>query len=132
MLPFLTCNTSSSLQAGTSEDADDGPPTPLATPRRTPMAVLRRSASSLKEKMVEFKVAFGTGTRPASDTSISRSHTGHNNAMSSRMRKAKEVAASIRRKLMPTRSNRGKPPVFPQVCAYNFGQQQSDDICLLG
>ena len=88
------------------------------------MAVLRRSASLLKEEVIEFKIALngkkGTGTRPACDTSISRSHTGHNNAMSSCMRKAKEVAASIS-KLMPTRSNRGKPPFFPQVLAYILG-----------
>ena len=135
MWPQLLCDPlsiklqCSFLQAGTSEDALDAhdPPFPPATPRKTPMAALRRSASSLKEKMAEFKVALrgkkGAGMLPACDMPISRSHIGHHDAMSGRKRKAKKVAASIRRKLIPTRSSRGKPQACLQPVHMSLGWQ---------
>ena len=97
------------MQAYTSKNAVDaeGPVNPAATPHRSPLASLRRSASLLKEKMVAVKDTMkgkrGAGLTPTRNTGICRPDIRPTDATPSRRRKAKEVAVSIRRKLVPTR-----------------------------
>ena len=95
----------------------EGPTTPPATPRKTPMASLRRSASSLKEKMIGVKASFrskrGADVSPTQDRGDFRPHTGcFTGVHSSSSRRVKTAAATIKRKLTPNRTNRGELRVF--------------------
>lgn len=101
------------------DSMSEGPTTPLATPRMTPMASLRRSASSLKEKMIGVKASFrskkGADVTPTQDRGVFRPHAGcftgvHSN--SSSRRRVKAAAATIKRKLAPNRTNRGERRAF--------------------
>lgn len=68
----------------------------------------------------------GSGVTPTHVPAVPRPNIGHNDAVPSRRRKAREVAASIRRKFVPTRTNRGKPCAFLEPMQMLLGQPQHD------
>lgn len=98
-----------------SEDAIDvsGPTissaTPAGTPCMTPTAVLKRSTSSMKEKVAGLKQALrgkkGAGVSPRPDSSVSTTYPA---AMRSRSRRVKKVAATLRQQIAPMRASRGE------------------------
>ena len=66
----------------------------------------------------------GSGVTPTRNIGVS---IGHTDATPSRRKNAKAVAASIRRKLIPTRTSRGKPQAFLEP-VQTFHEQQQYDV----